>query len=89
MGDHKRGMTGLETAEMHFLRNVKGYTRLDKIINEVIRKEIDISGIQDVKSKYKQNWINHLERLDNTRLPEHAFKYKPRGRRDCGCPKKR
>jgi hypothetical protein len=34
-----------------------------------------------VRAKYKQNWINHLERMDNTRLPKHALNYKPRGRR--------
>ena len=34
----KRDMTRLEAAEMRFLRIVKGYTRLDKIRNEVIRK---------------------------------------------------
>ena len=33
-----RDMTGLEAAEMRFLRNVKGYTRLDKIRSEVIKK---------------------------------------------------
>ena len=48
-----------------------------------------MSGIQDVKSKYKENWINHLERTDNIRLPKHALKYKPRGRRDRERPKKR
>ena len=25
-------------------------------------KELEISGIQDVRSKHKQNWINHLEK---------------------------
>jgi len=85
----KRDMTGLEAAEMSFLRSVTGYTRLDKIRREVIRKELDISGIQDVRHKYKQNWINHLERMDNTRLPKHALNYKPRGRRDCRRPRKR
>jgi uncharacterized Fe-S cluster-containing protein len=64
----KRDMTGLEAAKMRFLRSVKGYTRLDKIRSEVIRKELKSSGIQDVRSKYKQNWFNHLERMDNTRL---------------------
>ena len=44
----KRDMTRLEAAEMRFLRNVKGYTRLDKIRGEVTRKELEISGIQDV-----------------------------------------
>ena len=59
-------MTRLEAAEMRFLRSVKGYTRLNKIRSEVKRKELEIFGIQDVKSKYKQKWINHLERMDNT-----------------------
>jgi len=69
-------MTGLEAAEMCFLRSVKGYTRLDKIRSEVIRTEMEISGIQDVRYKHKQYWINRLERMDNTRLPKHALKYK-------------
>ena len=84
-----RDITRLEAAEMRFLRSVKGYTRLDKIRSEVIRKELEISGIQDVRSKHKQNWINHLERTDNTRLPKHALSCKPRGRRDRGRPRKR
>jgi hypothetical protein len=69
-------MTGLAAAEMRFLRSVKGYTRLDKIRSEVIRKELEISGIQAVRSKHKQNWINQIERMDNTRLPKHALNYK-------------
>jgi len=40
-------------------------------------------------SKHKQNWINHLERMDNTRLPKNDLNYKPRGRRDRGRPRKR
>jgi hypothetical protein len=82
-------MTSLEAAEMRFLRSVTGYTRLDKIRSEVIRKELEISELQDVRLKYKQNWINHLERMDITRLPKHALNCKPRGRRDCGRPRKR
>jgi hypothetical protein len=85
----KRDMTCLEAAEMRFLRSVTGYTRLDKIRNEDIRQELQISGIQDVRLKYKQNWINHLERTDNTRLPKYALTYKPRGRRDRRRPRKR
>ena len=60
-------MTSLEPAEMRFLRSVTGYTRLDKIRSEVIRKKLEIPWIQDVRLKYKQNWINHLERMDITR----------------------
>jgi hypothetical protein len=39
---------------MCFLRSVKGYTRLDKIRNEVIRKELKIFGMQDVVSNPKK-----------------------------------
>jgi len=49
----KRDMIRLEAAEMRFLRSVKGYTRLDKIRSAVIRKELEISGMKDVRSKYK------------------------------------
>jgi len=72
----KTDKTGLEAAEICFLRSVTGYTRLDKIRSEVTRKELEIFGIQDVRIKYKQNWINHFERMDSTRLPKHALNYK-------------
>ena len=85
-----RDMTCLEAAEVRFLRRVKGYTRrLDKIKSEIIRKELEICGIQDMRSKHKQNWIDHLERMDNTGPPEHALNYKSRGRIDRGRPRKR
>ena len=34
----KRDMTGLEAAQMCFVRSVKGYTRLDRMRSEFIRK---------------------------------------------------
>ena len=85
----KQDVTRLETAEMRFLRIVKGYIRLDKIRSEIIRKELEIPGIHDVGTKYKQNWINHLERMDKNRLPKQALNYKHRGRRDRGRSRKR
>ena len=82
-----RDLTGLEAAEMRFLRSVTGYTRLGIIRSEVIRKELELYGIQDVRLKYKRNYINQLERMDNTRIPKHALNYKPRGRRGRGRPR--
>jgi hypothetical protein len=74
-------MIRLEAAEIRFLRSDKGYTKLDKIRSEIIRKEREISGIQEVSIKHKQNWINHLDIMDNTSLPKHALNYQLRGRR--------
>jgi hypothetical protein len=50
----KRDMTRLEAAEMCFLRSVKACTRLSKIRSEIIRKELEISGIQEVSTKQKK-----------------------------------
>jgi len=44
-------MTRLEAAEIRFVRSVTEYTRLDKIRSEDIRKELEISGTQDVGLK--------------------------------------
>ena len=68
----KRDMTRLEAAEMRFLRSVKSYTRLDKIRNEVIRKEFEISGIKDVKSKYSETCqVDHLHKVTTYRCWPH------------------
>ena len=48
----KRDMTRLEAAEMRFLRSVQGYTRLDKLRSKIVRKELEIPRIQDVRTKY-------------------------------------
>ena len=68
-----RDLTRLEAVEVCFLRSVKGYTRLDKIRSEIIRKELEIPGMQDVRTQYIQNWINCLERMDNNRLAKHSL----------------
>jgi hypothetical protein len=39
-------------AEMRFL-SVKGYTRLEKIGNNVIKKELEISGIREIQTQTK------------------------------------
>jgi hypothetical protein len=77
-----RDMTGLEAAEMCFLRSVKDYTRLDKIRNEVIRKKTRDLWNTGCEIQKETKWINHLERIDNTRLPKHALNDRPRGRRE-------
>jgi hypothetical protein len=76
-----REENGVEAAEMRFLRSVKGFTGLDKLRSEDIGKERYVSSVQEIRSRYKQNWINHLERMDDSRLPKCALYYKPTGRK--------
>jgi hypothetical protein len=67
------------------------YGEINRNVNEHIFTIIIIIIIiiQGVRSKYKQNWINHLERMDNIKLPKHIPNYKSRGRRERGRPRKR
>jgi hypothetical protein len=43
----KRDIQKLQAEEMQFLRSVKGYTRLDKIRNKDIRKELGVISVND------------------------------------------
>jgi hypothetical protein len=72
----------IEAAEMRFLRAIKGCSHLDRVQNEDIRNEIRITGIHEIRNKYKQNWVEHLQRMQNYRLPKQAFKCYPREKRD-------
>jgi hypothetical protein len=67
---------------MRFLRDVKGCNGLNKLRSEDILKELNASSVQEIKSKYKQNWIDHLKGTDDSRLPKRALYYKPTRRRD-------
>jgi hypothetical protein len=80
----KRDMQKLQAVEMRFLRSVKGCTRLDKIRNEDIRKELGVFSINDRTRRYRQDWLEHVERMEEERVPKQAVWYRPKGRRDPG-----
>jgi hypothetical protein len=64
--------TELRIRQSYFVNIQRIYKTKCVVRSEVITKELEISGIQDVKIKYKQNWINHLERTENSRLQNHV-----------------
>jgi hypothetical protein len=59
----KRDTKKLQAAEMRFLKSVKGRTRLDKIRNEDIKKELGVFSINDTMRIYRQDWLEHVERM--------------------------
>jgi hypothetical protein len=75
----KKDISRIQSAEIKFLRSVKGCTRMDRISNE-IRTELEMYAIQDKITEYRIRWSAHLQRMDNSRLPKQALQYKPRGR---------
>jgi hypothetical protein len=74
---------------MRFLGSVKGHTRLDKIRNEDIRKELGVFSVNDRIRRYRQDWLEHVERMEEGRVLKQALWYRPKGRRDLGRPRRR
>ena len=74
---------------MVYLRSVKGCSRLDCIPDEDIRQELNITHIMANIDSYRKQWGKHLLRMDGSQIPNIAFQYNPKGRRDVGRPRKR
>ena len=73
---------------MKFLRHLLGITKWDKEKNQCIMEK---TGAQDiVKNKtLTEKWLKHVQRMDTNRIPKQALRYRPKGRRNIGRPKKR
>ena len=59
----------IEAAETKFLRPTAGYTLLDKKSID-IREHLGIFNINDKLTQYKINWREHIQRMDDNRLPK-------------------
>ena len=58
-----------EAADMRFLRPMAGYTPWDKRRSSDIREQLGISNINDKLTQYKINWREHIQRMEDNRLP--------------------
>jgi hypothetical protein len=51
--------------------------------------ELNIYPVNDTFDKYRNNWLQHINRMQDTRLSKRALQYRPSGKKDIGRPKKR
>jgi len=75
-------------AEMKLLRPLAGYTLYDHKTNDSIRLELKITCILDKIDEYRLNWLLHLQRMPQNRIPLKSYHYRPQGKRTIGRPKK-
>jgi hypothetical protein len=61
---------------MRFLTSGKGCTRLDKIRNECMRKESEVFSMNNRITKYKQDWREHVESMEEERVVKQALWYR-------------
>ena len=57
-------------AEMRFLRPMAEYTLWDKKRSSDIREQLGIFNINDKLMQYKINCREHIQRIDDNRLPK-------------------
>jgi hypothetical protein len=79
----------LTAAEMKFMRKTAKYTWRDRKTNAEILNEFEVISILDKITSYKSDWIQHVNRMPRSRLPNLLTKYAPRGIRNQGRPLKR
>jgi hypothetical protein len=79
----------LEAAQMKFLRHLLGITKSDRERNQSAREKL---GVQNIVLELKQcqpEWLQHVERKARDWIPKQALKYRPKGKRSIGRPRKR
>ena len=74
---------------MKFLRHLLGITKLDKEKNQCFTQKTGAQNIVKEIKQYQSKWLQHVQRMDTNRLPKQALKYKSKGRRNIGRPRKR
>jgi hypothetical protein len=79
----------IEAAETKLLRPLTGYTVHDHKSNDSIRRELQTECILDKIDEYRQNWLLHLQRIPQNRIPLKSYHYSPQGKRTIERPKKR
>ena len=73
---------------MRFLRTTAGYTLRDKKKSSDIREHLGIFNINYKFTQYKINRKEHVQKIDDNRLPK-KLNCKPEGRRNIGRPQTR
>jgi hypothetical protein len=79
----------LEAAQVKFLRHLLGITKFDRERNQSVRENLGVQNIVLEIKQYQREWLQHVESMSTDRIPKQALKYRPKGKRSIGHPRKR
>jgi hypothetical protein len=54
--------------------------------NEEILEELKVEWVHKKLRRYKSNWLQHVPRMNNNRMPKIMLNYRPKRRRQLGRP---
>jgi hypothetical protein len=78
----------LEAAQTRFVKPLLGYIKLDRQRNVDIREKLKVQSPAEVTETFRKNWKKPIGRIQDERLAEFAFKYRPVGKQKTGGPQK-
>ncbi|XP_047480159.1 uncharacterized protein LOC125032818 [Penaeus chinensis] len=79
----------LEATEMRTLRRIKGVTLRERERSADIRRELEVSDINEKVKKIRMRWYGHVKKREGGHLAKVAMESIAPGRRPRGRPKKR
>jgi hypothetical protein len=53
---------------------------LDHHRNTTIREKLKVEHTVDEIQSYQNNWLQHVKRMEHSRIPRMAKEYKPKGK---------
>ena len=74
---------------MKFLRRTAEYSLFGHNRNEDILEEMKVETVDERLRGHKRNWLQHVTRMSNNKMPKIMLKYIPNERRLLGRPFKR
>ena len=84
----KRDSSRLQASEMKFLRSIIQKTKMDKLRNEVVRREAGIKTcLQDRVSNSRLQWFGHVMRMEPMRMARMHLEKEVVGKRRVGRPR--
>jgi hypothetical protein len=54
-----------------------------------VREKLGVQNIVLEVKQYQREWLQHVDRMDTDRIAKEALKYRPKGKRSVGRPRKR
>jgi hypothetical protein len=84
----KSDRTRITANEIKFLRTAE-YTKLHKKRNMEILRELKINSVLEHIDQYRNNWKQHVQRMDWSRIPRQMIIYRLKGKRSFRRPLKR
>jgi hypothetical protein len=69
---------------MKLLRPLAGHTYNDHTTNDSICHKLQTECIVDKIDEYRRNWLLHLQRMSQNRIPLKSYHYSPQGKKQLG-----